>query len=60
MTGGQSLGSSQSYILKQFLRGLLFISTGDKDDLDGHNQTFATKTTQTTSNAKHTTQRRTS
>ena len=34
--------------------------SGDKDDLDGHNQTFATKTTQTTSNAKHTTQRRTS
>ena len=62
MTGGQSLGSSQSYILKQFLRGLLFISTGDKDDLDGHNQTFANKTTtnKTTTNAKHTTQRRTS
>jgi hypothetical protein len=54
------MGSSQSYVLKQFLRGLLFISTGDKDDLDGHNQTFATKTNKTTPNAKHTTQRRTS
>ena len=44
---------------------MLFISTGDKDDLDGHNQTFANKTPEkkTTTfekKAKHTTQRRTS
>ena len=59
MTGGQTMGSAQSYALKQYLRSLLFISTGDKDDLDGHNPTYATKTTKTT-DAKHTTQRRTS
>jgi len=40
MTGGQSMGSSMSYCLKQFMRSLFQISTGEKDDLDGHNQNF--------------------
>ncbi len=40
MTGGQSMGSSQSYCLKQYMRSLFLISTGEKDDLDGHNQNF--------------------
>jgi len=43
MTGGQSMGSSQSYCLKQYMRGLFLISTGEKDDLDGHNQNFDVK-----------------
>ena len=30
MTGGQTMGSAQSYALKQYLRSLLFISTGDE------------------------------
>ena len=62
MTGGQTMGSAQSYVLKQYLRGLLFISTGDKDDLDGHNQTFATKPKtgegNSSTDSKHTTNRR--
>lgn len=33
-TGAQSFGSAQSYALKQFLRALLQISTGDQDDAD--------------------------
>jgi hypothetical protein len=33
-TGAQSFGSAQSYALKQYLRGLLLIPTGDKDDAD--------------------------
>lgn len=33
-TGAQSFGSAQSYALKQFLRALLQIPTGDKDDPD--------------------------
>lgn len=33
-TGAQAFGSAQSYALKQFLRSLLQISTGDKDDAD--------------------------
>lgn len=32
--GAQAYGSSQSYALKQFLRSLLLIPTGDKDDAD--------------------------
>ena len=40
MTGGQSMGSSQSYCLKQYMRSLFLISTGERDDLDGHNQNF--------------------
>ena len=43
MTGGQSMGSSMSYTLKQFMRSLFQISTGEKDDLDGHNQNFDVK-----------------
>ena len=34
LTGAQTSGSAQSYALKQFLRGLLMISTGEKDDAD--------------------------
>ena len=33
-TGAQAYGSAQSYALKQFMRGLLLIPTGDKDDPD--------------------------
>lgn len=33
-SGAQSYGSAQSYVLKQYLRGLLQIPTGDKDDAD--------------------------
>lgn len=33
-TGAQSFGSAQSYALKQFLRALHMIPTGDKDDAD--------------------------
>lgn len=33
-TGAQSYGSAQSYALKQFLRSLLLVPTGDKDDAD--------------------------
>ena len=40
VSGGQSFGSSQSYVLKQFMRGLFQINTGEKDDLDGHDQNF--------------------
>lgn len=36
--GAQAYGSAQSYCLKQFLRGLFLIPTGDKDDAD-HRQT---------------------
>lgn len=32
--GPQAFGSGQSYVLKQFLRGLLQIATGDQDDPD--------------------------
>lgn len=32
--GAQAYGSSQSYALKQFLRSLFLIPTGDKDDAD--------------------------
>ena len=32
--GAQAFGSAQSYALKQFLRSLFQISTGDKDDAD--------------------------
>lgn len=33
-TGAQAYGSAQSYALKQYLRSLLLIPTGDKDDAD--------------------------
>lgn len=33
-TGAQAFGSAQSYALKQFLRSLFLIPTGDKDDPD--------------------------
>lgn len=33
-SGAQAYGSAQSYALKQFLRALLLVPTGDKDDAD--------------------------
>ncbi|RWR28810.1 hypothetical protein D2T31_11900 [Sinirhodobacter populi] len=33
-SGAQAAGSAQSYVLKQYLRGLFQIPTGDKDDPD--------------------------
>lgn len=33
-TGAQSFGSAQSYVLKQYLRGLLQIPTGEADEAD--------------------------
>jgi len=39
VTGAQTSGSAQSYALKQFLRGLLLISTGDNDDADAFDNT---------------------
>jgi hypothetical protein len=38
VTGAQTSGSAQSYALKQYLRGLLLISTGEKDDVDWKQQ----------------------
>lgn len=32
--GGTAYGSAQSYVIKQYLRGLFLIATGDADDLD--------------------------
>ena len=58
MTGGQSMGSSMSYTLKQFMRSLFQISTGEKDDLDGHNQNFDVQK-KTTGKTDHKTERRT-
>ena len=57
MTGGQSMVSSMSYTLKQFMRSLFQISTGEKDDLDGHNQNFDVQKT-TTGKTDHKTERR--
>ena len=63
MTGGQSMGSSMSYCLKQYMRSLFLISTGEKDDLDGHNQNFGVKKKEEKKldgkTPQHTTQRRT-
>lgn len=36
ITGPQTTGSCQSYALKQFLRSLFMIPTGDRDDADYH------------------------
>ena len=62
MTGGQSMGSSMSYCLKQFMRSLFQISTGEKDALDGHNQNFGVKKKEENKKddktSQHTTQRR--
>lgn len=33
-SGAQAYGSAQSYVLKQYLRGLFLIATGEKDDPD--------------------------
>jgi len=59
------MGSSMSYTLKQFMRSLFQISTGEKDDLDGHNQNFDVKKEEKKNEKKgsktpqHTTHRRT-
>lgn len=37
-SGAQAYGSAQSYALKQFMRSLFQIPTGDKDDADYHAQ----------------------
>ncbi|HYI40034.1 MAG TPA: ERF family protein [Allosphingosinicella sp.] len=42
-TGAQSAGSAQSYALKQFLRGLFLIPTGDDDDPDKAGVEIASK-----------------
>ena len=49
MKGGQAMGAAQSYALKQMLRSLFLIATGENDDLDNQNQTYnnAIKTTTT-------------
>lgn len=43
MKGGQAMGAAQSYALKQFMRSLFLISTGENDDLDNQNQTYNIK-----------------
>lgn len=47
-TGAQSAGSAQSYALKQFLRGLFLIPTGDNDDPDKSGIEIASKGEQQT------------
>ena len=67
MMGGQSMGSAMSYCLKQFMRSLFQISTGEKDDLDGQNQNYNVKKKEEKKQEKkkdskapqHTTERRT-
>ena len=43
MKGGQAMGAAQSYALKQFMRSLFLIATGENDDLDNQNQTYNNK-----------------
>ena len=38
MTGAQSYGSAQSYVLKQFLRATFMVPTGERDDADANAQ----------------------
>jgi hypothetical protein len=38
ITGPQTMGASQSYSLKMFMRSLFMIPTGDRDDADYHRQ----------------------
>ena len=40
MKGGQAMGAAQYYALKQFMRSLFLIATGENDDLDNQNQTY--------------------
>jgi len=47
-TGAQSAGSAQSYALKQFMRGLFLIPTGDADDPDKGGVDIASKGEQQT------------
>jgi len=47
-TGAQSAGSAQSYALKQLMRGLFLIPTGDKDDPDRAGVDIASKGEQQT------------
>lgn len=42
-SGAQSAGSAQSYALKQFMRGLFLIPTGDADDPDKSGVEIASK-----------------
>lgn len=42
-TGAQSAGSAQSYAMKQFMRGLFLIPTGDADDPDKSGIDIASK-----------------
>ena len=60
--GGQSFGSAMAYTLKQFMRALFLIDTGEKDDLDGHEQNVQkpSQPKPTTKTFKHNTERRTS
>ena len=60
--GGQSFGSSMAYTLKQFMRSLFLIDTGEKDDLDGDEQNFQKPAQSKPVNKtfKHNTERRTS
>ena len=37
------MGAAQSYALKQFMRSLFLIATGENDDLDNQNQTYNIK-----------------
>lgn len=47
-TGAQSAGQAQSYALKQLMRGLFLIPTGDKDDPDKSGVEIASKGEQQT------------
>mgnify|MGYP003133830672 FL=1 len=60
--GGQSFGSAMAYTLKQFMRALFLIDTGEKDDLDGDEQNMQkpSQPKPTTKTFKHNTERRTS
>jgi hypothetical protein len=46
--GAQAAGSAQSYALKQLMRGLFLIKTGDKDDPDEKGLDIASKSEQQT------------
>jgi hypothetical protein len=51
-----------AYTLKQFMRALFLIDTGEKDDLDGDEQNFQkpAQAKPAIKNLKHNTERRTS
>ena len=60
--GGQSFGSAMAYTLKQFMRALFLIDTGERDDLDGDEQNFQkpAQVKPVNKTLKHNTERRTS